>query len=50
MILDTSYSQRNLQAQQKPVETYTRQKFLIELAKPTQKKNCFLKFSNHSKK
>jgi hypothetical protein len=36
-------SQRNLQAQLKTAQADTRPKFLIELAKPTQKKNCFLK-------
>jgi len=41
MILDTSYSQRNLQAQLKTAQADTRPKLLIELAKPTQKKNCF---------
>ncbi len=34
-------SQRNLQAQLKTAQADTRPKFLIELAKPTQKKNCF---------
>jgi hypothetical protein len=34
-------SQRNLQAQLKTAQANTRPKFLIELAKPTQKKNCF---------
>jgi hypothetical protein len=33
--------QRNLQAQLKTAQADTRPKFLIELAKPTQKKNCF---------
>jgi hypothetical protein len=34
-------SQRNLQAQLKTAQATTRPKFLIELAKPTQNKNCF---------
>lgn len=34
-------SPRNLQAQLKTAQADTRSKFLIELAKPTQKKNCF---------
>jgi hypothetical protein len=34
-------SPRNLQAQLKTAQADTRPKFLIELAKPTQKKNCF---------
>jgi hypothetical protein len=38
MILDTSYSPRSLQAQLKTPPANTRPKFLIELAKPTQKK------------
>jgi hypothetical protein len=33
------YSQRNLQAQLKTAQANTLPKFLIELAKPTQKKN-----------
>jgi hypothetical protein len=33
-------SQRNLQAQLKTALASPRPKFLIELAKPTQKKNC----------
>jgi len=33
--------QRILQAQLKTAQANTRPKFLIELAKPTQKKNCF---------
>ena len=41
---------RNLQAQLKTPQASTRPKFLIELAKPTQKKNCFKKISNASKK
>jgi hypothetical protein len=32
---------RSLQAQLKTAQAVTRPKFLIELAKPTQKKNCF---------
>ena len=43
-------SQRNLQAQLKTAQADTRPKFLIELAKPTQKKNCFYKITNASKK
>jgi hypothetical protein len=43
-------SQRNLQAQLKIAQADTRPNFLIELAKPTQKKNCFYKISNASKK
>jgi hypothetical protein len=39
-----------LQAQLKTAQANTRPKFLIELAKPTQKKNCFKKISNASKK
>ena len=57
MILDTSYSQRILQAQLKiarPVpplwEANTRPKFLIELADPTQDKIVFKKFPDLSKK
>jgi hypothetical protein len=34
-------SPRYLQAQLKTPQADTRPKFLIELAKPTQKKNCF---------
>jgi hypothetical protein len=34
-------SQRILQAQLKTAQANTRPKFLIELGKPTQKKNCF---------
>ena len=34
-------SQRILQAQLKTAQAITRPKFLIELAKPTQKKKCF---------
>jgi hypothetical protein len=34
-------SQRILQAQLKTAQAITRPRFLIELAKPTQKKNCF---------
>jgi len=34
-------SQRILQAQSKTAPADTRPKFLIELAKPTHKKNCF---------
>jgi hypothetical protein len=34
-------SQRNLQAQLKTAQATARPKFLIALAKPTQKKNCF---------
>jgi hypothetical protein len=34
-------TQRNLQAQLKTAQTDTPPKFLIELAKPTQNKNCF---------
>ena len=34
-------SHRNLQAQLKTAQATTQPKFLIELAKPTQKKNCF---------
>lgn len=34
-------SPRNLQAQLKTAQANTQPKFLIELAKPTQKKNCF---------
>jgi len=34
-------SQRILQAQLKTAQAHTQPKFLIELAKPTQKKNCF---------
>jgi hypothetical protein len=33
-----------LQAQLKTAQATTRPKFLIELAKPTKKKNCFKKF------
>lgn len=36
-----AFSQRNLQAQLKTTQASTRPKFLIEFAKPTQKKNCF---------
>ena len=43
-------SHRILQAQLKTAQANTRPKFLIELAKPTQKKNCFQKISNASKK
>jgi hypothetical protein len=39
-----------LQAQLKTAQASARPKFVIELAKPTQKKNCFLKNSNASKK
>ncbi len=39
-----------MQAQLKTAQANTRPKFLIELAKPTQKKNCFKKISNASKK
>jgi hypothetical protein len=34
-------NQRNLQAQLKTAQANTGPKFLIELAKPIQKKNCF---------
>ncbi|HLG35733.1 MAG TPA: hypothetical protein VI757_12700 [Bacteroidia bacterium] len=43
MILDTSYSQRILQAQLKTTQASTQPKFLIELAKPTQEKIIFKK-------
>ena len=33
-----------MQAQLKTAQTFTRPNFLIELAKPSQKKNCFEKF------
>jgi hypothetical protein len=39
-----------LQAQLKTAQTDTQPKFLIELAKPTQKKNCFKKFPTLQKK
>jgi hypothetical protein len=39
-----------LQAQLKTAQAGTRPKFLIELAKPTQKKNCFKKFPTLQKK
>jgi hypothetical protein len=39
-----------LQAHLKTAQIDTPPKFLIELAKPTPKKNCFLKISNASKK
>jgi hypothetical protein len=39
-----------LQAQLKTTQANTRPKFLIELANPTQKENCFKKISNASKK
>jgi hypothetical protein len=35
-----------MQAQLKTAQAATRPKFLIELAKPTQKKNCFYKIYN----
>jgi hypothetical protein len=35
-----------LQAQLKTAQANAKPKFLIELAKPTQKKNCFIKFPN----
>jgi hypothetical protein len=41
MILDTSYSQRILQAHLKAAPAKAKPKLLKELAKPTQKKNCF---------
>jgi len=50
MILDTSYNQSTLQAQLKTAQANTQPIFLIELAKPTQEKNCFKKISNASKK
>ena len=40
----------NLQAQLKTVQANTRPKFLIELAKPTRKKNCFKKIPTLQKK
>jgi hypothetical protein len=43
-------SQPILQAQLKTAQVSTRPKFLIELAKPTQRKNCFKKIANASKK
>lgn len=43
-------SQRNLQAQLKTAQADTRPKFLIELAKPTQKKNCFKNLQCFKKK
>lgn len=43
-------SQRNLQAQLKTAPADTRPKFLIEFAKPTQKKNFFKKFPTLQKK
>lgn len=49
-IFTKTMSQFNLQAQLKTAQDDTRPKFLIELAKPTQKKNCFKKISNASKK
>jgi len=39
--IDKETSQRILQALLKTAQANTRPKFLIELAKPTQKKNCF---------
>jgi hypothetical protein len=39
-----------LQAQLKTAQATTRPKFLIELAKPTKKKNCFKKFPTLQKK
>jgi len=39
-----------LQAQLKTAQADTRPKFLIELAKLTQKKNCFKKFPTLQKK
>lgn len=41
MILDTSYSQRILQAQLKNAQANTQPKFFIEVEKLTQNKNCF---------
>ena len=43
-------SQPNLQAKLKTAQADTRPKFLIEFAKPNQKKNCLKKISNASKK
>ncbi len=40
-IFTKTMSQLNLQAQLKTAQPDTRPKFLIELAKPTQEKNCF---------
>ncbi len=40
-IFTKTMSQLNLQAQLKTAQADTRPKFLIELAKPTHKKNCF---------
>ena len=39
-----------MQAQLKTAQADTQPKFLIELAKPTQQKNCFLKFPTLQKK
>ena len=39
-----------MQAQLKTAQAKMRPKFLIELVEPTQKKNCFLKIFNASKK
>jgi len=39
--IDKETSQRILKAQLKTAQANTRPKFLIELEKPTQKKNCF---------
>jgi hypothetical protein len=41
---------RSLQAQLKTAQASTRPKFLIELAKPPQKKNVFKKFPTLQKK
>ena len=49
-IFTKTMSQRNLQAQLKTAQANAQPKFLIELAKPTQEKNCFKNISNASKK